>query len=757
MLLAFRAALRAAIPLAIAATLGAQEGGRAVVAGRVIDGATRTPVSAATVRLVEVHREVRSHEDGSFTFGLVAAGQYQLTVHRLGYGSVTRTLVVTESAAVTVEVVLFTSPLQLNATVVTGQLSERRAADAISPTNVLSDAKLDRRLDGTLGSTIAGTPGISVASMGPATARPVVRGLSGDRVLILEDGLRTGDLSSTSMDHAVATDPLTARRIEVVRGPMSLLYGSSALGGVVNLIRHEIPTSVVEHVHGTASVQATSVNAGGAVGGFAEFPLAGFAMRAEASGRRAGDQRTPVGRLGNTEVQSVGASIGVSKIAPWGYGGISYRHFGNEYGVPGGFVGAHPSGVDISMRRHMVRGEADWHPADGLFESVKSTVGFTDYLHDEIESSGSIATRFQQLMTAAEVVARNAAIGPFSGGAIGVRAQYRDITTEGALRTPSTADWSVAGFVVQEAGTGPLRLQAGVRYDLARFIPLEAAGVVVRDDTIPALPRRFGAFSGSLGALYRLENGVRIGANVSRAYRTPDFNELYSDGPHLAAYSYEVGDPRIGQETGLGVDLFARLERERFRGEVALFANRLDGFLYPRNTGELGRQGERWKFQFSNEDAMLLGAEGDVELTLRDHIVFDATVSYVRGTIRGPRETIPGLGGEPDVVESRFLPLIPPLNGRLGLRHETPQWSYGGGARWAARQSLLGDFESITDGYATLDLDVGRRFLRGSRLHGITLRVENLLDAEVRAHLSRTKEIIPEAGRNVSLLYRVQF
>jgi iron complex outermembrane receptor protein len=183
----------------------------------------------------------------------------------------------------------------------------------------------------------------------------------------------------------------------------------------------------------------------------------------------------------------------------------------------------------------------------------------------------------------------------------------------------------------------------------------------------------------------------------------------------------------------------------------------MQGYLFPRNTGELGRVGERWKFQFTNEDATLVGAEGEFELTLAEHLVLETTASYVRGALRGPRDTIPGIDGEPDRLESRFLPLMPPLNGRIGLRHETPSWSAGAGLRLAARQTLLGDFETETPAYATLDLSIGRRFVVGARLHALTLRVDNLLDAEIREHLSRTKDIIPDAGRNIALLYRVQF
>ncbi len=751
--MALRAASLAAVLCMPVSLLVAQA---PVVSGRVTDASTGAALPAAVVRLVELHREARSHEDGSFTLGAVPSGEYQLTVQRIGYRSVVRTIRVTLGMD-SLTLALTPSPLQLGATVVTGQISERGAADAISPSNVLSDAKLDRALDGTVAATIRNTPGVAMASMGPATARPVIRGLSGDRVLLLEDGQRPGDLSSSSMDHAVAVEALTARKVEVVRGPMSLLYGSSALGGVVNVIRQEVPSVAVDHLHGGMSVQASSVNDGGTLGGYAELPLAGFAVRAEASGRLAGDLRTPVGRLVNTGVTSAGAALGISKVGDWGYSGLSYRFYGNEYGIPGGFVGAHPGGVDIRMFRHTVRSETDWHPRSGRFESVKATAMFTAYDHDEITQSGNVGTSFTQLQSAFELVARHAHAGIAEGGVMGLRAQYRDIDPSGAIRATRTADWSLAAFMVEEFGRGPLRAQAGLRYDLARYVPLESRNIIVQDDTLPVTPRSFGSLSASLGAIYSWTNGVRLGASVSRSYRTPDFNELYSDGPHLAAYSYDVGDPRNRQEIGLGADVFLRVDRPRLRAEVAGYVNHMQGYLFPRNTGELGRVGERWKFQFTNEDARLVGAEGEVELTLAEHLLLEATASYVRGTISGARDTIPGIGGEPDRIESRYLPLMPPLNGRVGLRHETVSWSYGAGLRLAAAQTLLGDFETETAGYATMDLSIARRFVLGSRLHSLTLRVDNLFDAEIREHLSRTKEIIPEAGRNVALLYRVQF
>src|SRR5918999_2617966 len=282
------------------------------VTGQTLDSATSVPIAAALVRLPELHREEFTHEDGRFDLDAVPAGEHTLVIQRVGYRPITRRITVRTGEQVELRVAMMPFVVELAPMVVTGTVSERSPDELVSNTSVLSGANLDRQLDGTLASTIEGQPGVAMTSMGPATGRPVIRGLSGDRVVVLEDGLRPGDLSSTSGDHAVSVDPTSAKRIEVVRGPMSLLYGSSALGGVVNVVREEIPTSLPEDMHGVLTAQAQSVNRGGA-----------------------------------------------ATIGDWGHTGGSYRYYHNDYGIPGGFIGGHEQGVDIKMRRHTARGEVE--------------------------------------------------------------------------------------------------------------------------------------------------------------------------------------------------------------------------------------------------------------------------------------------------------------------------------------------------------------------------------------------------------------
>jgi iron complex outermembrane receptor protein len=756
-----------------------------VVTGVVVDSATGAPLPAAQVRLVGLGRGELTHDDGTFTFDDLPPGRYTVAVQRIGYATAEQVVTLAAGGRAALRVPVAPSAARLSPVVVTGNVGEGRERDALRPTRVVGGAELDRRLGETVAATLLSQPGVTISSLGPATARPVIRGLSGDRVLVLEDGIRPGDLSSTSADHAVAVDPLTARQLEVVRGPNSLLYGPSALGGVVNVVRDEVPTSPLEHAHGSATAQAASVNRGATAGGFVTAPLghvrggpfggAHLAGRVEGSARDGGDLRTPLGTLRNTGLRTYGGAAGLALVGERGHGGLSYRTYRNDYGIPGGFVGSHPNGVDVRMRRHTVRAEAERRFAGAAGDggagregravlgvpltSARVTAAYTDYGHRELEASGAVGTRFAQRLGQADLLVRHGATAGLASGAVGARVQLRGVTTGGALRTPSTDDVSAAAFVVEEAQLGGVRLQGGVRYDYARYAPRTRAFVRVGEVNTPTEPRTFGAVSGSLGALVDAGAGVQFGASAARAYRTPDFNELYSDGPHLAAYTYDVGNPRLGQETGLGGDLFVRVTRPRLRAEAAGFVNALSGYVYPRNTGLLGRQGGRPLFQFTGRDARLVGADASAEWAPGPALVVEGTLSYVRGALRGAPDSLPADAalGLPARAGSRDLPLMPPLQGRVGARYERPRWFAGAGVRAAARQERLGDYETPTAGYAVGDLTAGLRLVLGARLHTLTLRVDNVLDQEYRDHLSRVKAVLPEAGRNLSLLYRVAF
>ncbi len=708
------------------------------VHGYVRDADTGDPLAGAVVMVVGSGLSVITHSDGRFHIRVSASGTQVLRVERLGYRSASRSVVPRQGS----EPVVFEldpSVVDLPGLVVTGSLTERGAAEALHPVNVLAGDKLQRRLRETLAATVASEPGVTATSMGPATSHPVIRGLSGDRVLILEDGVRVGDVSNSGADHANATDGASARRVEVLRGPGALLYGSNALGGVVNVIRDEIPLDHVHHLHGAATLQGRTVNQGMQASVAGVMPLAEWVpLRFELSGRTAGDLATPVGDLTNTAMEAWAAGVGSSVVGDWGAAGAAFRYHGNDYGIPGGFVGGHAEGVRVEMERASTKGRVRLERPVGPFRSLDVDGAYTWYRHTELEAPDIIGTFFKRQAASAEAVARHARSGSITGGAVGVRASWERHDFAGSLSTSDTHTGALAAFVVEEMEFGPMRLEVGARYDWSRVDPIQKDPA---SDIGDIRTRTFHAASGSLGALFRLSEAVAVGGSVARAFRVPDVNELFSEGPHLAAYTFEVGNPGLGTEVGAGVDAFVRVGGTGFRGELAGFHNRLSGYIYPRETGDTSRVGLP-VFQYAGDDAVLSGFEGHVEVDVLRGLMLEATASYVRGTLDGTEQP---------------LPLIPPLQGRVALEYARPAWFIRGEAELAQRQDRLGEFETATDGYAIYHASAGVRRTVAGRLNSLTMTFENATNSIYRNHLSRVKEIMPEAGRGLTVTYRVLF
>ena len=708
------------------------------IEGVVRDAATGAPLAGSTVRLVGADNAAVTHGDGSFHLRRVSVGTHALHVERLGYASATIPVDVDEESAVVI-IELQQSALDLGGLVVTGGLSERAADEMLRPVNVMSGQELQRRLQATVAATLSSQPGLSSTTMGPATARPVIRGMSGDRVLMLEDGARVGDVSSSGSDHATALDPSSARRIEVVRGPAALLYGSNALGGVINVIRDEVPSSVPHHFTGSGTLQTQTVSNALSASASAQMPLGEHVpLRIEVNGRTSGDMATPAGLLANTGGDSWGGGAGAAYVADRGRVGGSFRVYRNDYGIPGGFTGGHAEGVRVEMERTSSKLRAELQDPFGPFSSIETDGAYTWYRHREIEPPGILGTLFQLQTLSGDVLARHDAVGPFSSGALGLRTSWEDHRFGGSLATPSSRRYTAAAFLFEEIDLDPLRFEAGLRYDWVRADPLQEDPDA---DIGPIRDRTFQAASGSLGLLYPIGGGFTVGSSVARAFRTPDINELFSEGPHLAAYSFEVGNPDLGTEVGTGLDVFLRFASERLQAEVTVFRNAISGYVYGQDTGEIS-QVQLPVYQFQGDDALLRGFEGGFDLGLAGGFGVDGTVSYVHGALAETREP---------------LPLIPPLQGRFGVGVDQPLWFVRGEAELVRRQDRIGEFETATDGYAVLHASSGVRLTVAGRLHVVTASVENLTDREYRNHLSRVKEIMPEAGRGLSVTYRIVF
>lgn len=707
------------------------------VEGIVVEAVTGRPLPGTQVRIVGLARQDVTHDAGDFHLVNLPAGRHTVLFERIGYRREIRQVELAAGETHELRVELHASAIELPGLVVTGAARASLGEQAVRPANVMRGQELARNMDVTLAGTLEHEPGLAATSVGPATSRPVIRGLGGDRVLVLEDGARVGDLSSTSSDHALSVDPLNAQRIEVVRGPAALLYGGNAIGGVINLIRDEVPSTLPEQPRGAVSAQAQSVNRAGGIGGFGELANGRTALRGEVSFREAGDVTTPRGTLSNTSLRTLGASVGASRIRNWGHYGAAYRFYDNQYGIPGGFVGSHPEGVEVEMRRHALHGVAAVSRAFGPFTGWEIDGKYTHYYHRELEEEGIIGTEFGLLTGAVDASARHAEWGPFASGVIGTRVSWQDYAAGGSSGTPPTVEVSAAGYMLEELDVASLRVQGGVRYDWHRIRPTQTAVLV---DIGDVRTRTFGSLSASFGVLYGVSDAVSVGASVARAYRTPDTGELFSQGPHLAAYSFEIGNPDLDAEVGVGMDVFVRAQRDRFSGEVAAFVNTIDNYIHYRRTA--GVRDALPVYQATGADARLTGMEADATVEVIRHVILNGSVSWVRGEL---------------TEDEQPLPMMPPLRGQVTARYERPAYFVGVTVRAAAEQDRIAEFETTTPGYTVLDADAGYRWEWGGRLHSITVSAGNVTDAVVYDHLSRVKDILPAPGAGVSAVYRMVF
>ena len=715
--------------------------GTGALTGRVVEAESGVPVGWAAVVVEELDRSQLSAADGTFFFAALPPGGYQVEVLRIGFHDTRFRVQVIPGDTTHVKLALGHEPVELGAMVV--ESARQRALTPLAePEAVFSGSKLRQNLSRTIAETIDDEPGIAQRSMGPAPSRPVMRGLGGDRLLVLEDGERTGDLSSSSSDHAVAIEPMTTERIEVVRGPETLLYGSNALAGVVNVVRGLVPPARPPRRQGSFSWQAESVN-GGISGGLAlEQPLGPLALRLDSSLREAGDISTPRGSLANTSIRTANGSAGLSLVGPWGYVGMAGSLYDSDYGIPPDPEGGHPQGVSIQLeRRHLeARGEILHGPS--WLKRIELHHAFSRYQHGEYEASGALGLEFGLLTHNSLILTRLNPTGDLQNGAIGLWYEYRNYAAGGLNFTPASEESAGAMFAYQEWVRGPWALNGALRFDARRVEPREE-----RDSrTVGNIrTRTFSGLSGGFTGQLRAGESMAVGATMMRTFRAPGIEELFSEGPHLAAYAYEVGNGELESERGSGLELFAEFRHTGGHLHLAVFRNHIDGFIFPKNSGARSlRRADLFLYQMVGERVLMHGAEAAFDWHLARHWKTAGTVSFVRGHL-ADRDDEP-------------LPRLPPLQGRLGLTWEpTAEFNGSVSVRAAADQERAGEFEAPTDGYAVLDLS--GQYIRhwGGQLHTFSLMLENATGAVYRKHLNRVKEILPEPGRNLRLLHRMYF
>lgn len=729
--------------------LAAQAG--LTLSGRLLNSLSGEPIEGATVLLEELRRETSSGTGGTFTFDDLPSGTYHLSVRTEGYSS--RRTEVTVSTAATAPIDVSVDPEIRFHEVLSVSAEPRSQFEAFQPTSVLAGQELAKQLEMSIGATIESQPGLASRSFGPVSARPVIRGLDGDRVLILQDGQRMGDLSSQSGDHGVAVNPAAAQRIEVVRGPATLLYGANAIGGLVNVITEDIPTKPVQGAAGSVTFDLGSAAREGAAAADVRVGNGTLAAHVGGGGRRSGNVDTPEGEVVNSQSRSGFGSIGLAWTGRKGYFGGSYGYDNTKYGIPVIEEGR----VQLTPRRHAFSLRGGAQGLEGAFDSFRATLAVRRYTHEELVGA-DIGTAFKNDTAEVELMGSHRAVGRLKGS-VGAWMLDRGFDAIGAeALSPAVDQRAFAAFLYEEVTWPHFTFQFGSRVDHSRYEPSGEGS------------RAFTSGSGSLGLLFRpagASDRLIAAVSVARAARNPALEELFYFGPHPGNFAIEIANPDLNPEHAVGIDLSLRWRSARASGEVTYFRNDINGYLFRSpltaeefedregefarrfpgrrigETAEEAGEGEAFPIiEYVAANSLLQGVEAHADFQITSQLSAELGFDYTQGSLKATDEP---------------LPRIPPLRVRGGLRYQYNAFQAGGEVTTTVKQRRLFRMESPTDGYQLVRLYSAYSFQAGDTVNTVTARLDNLTDELYRNHLSLIKNLVPEMGRNFKLLYSVKF
>jgi|CXWL01.1.fsa_nt_gi iron complex outermembrane receptor protein len=651
-----------------------------------------------------------------------------------------------------------------DAVVVTATPFRSSLFDLVSPADTLSGLRLLWQRKSSLGETLEGLPGVSSTYFGPFVSRPVIRGLDGDRIRILQNGTGTLDASSLSFDHAVPYDPLVAERIEVVRGPAAVLYGGNAIGGVVNLIDNRIPTAPLNGVSGRVEARNGGADRERSLGAVLDAGNGRFAIHADVFDRtnkdlsipgfaRSTRQRAldgpgvvqPERTLPNSSATASGGTLGASTTWDDGYLGLSYGAFNANYGSPAEAAVR----IDMKSERLDLAGEA--RELGNVITGVKFKLGHSDYQHQELEN-GAVNTTFKNRGYDGRIEFTHGKLGPLSG-AFGLQVTRFDFSALGAEAfVPKTNTDAKGMFLYEELPLGKWKFSFGARGDRTRV-------------SSEVQSRNFSTGSGAFGLLYSLNKDLALAANLSTTQRAPTYYELYANGPHVATGVFEVGDSSVSKEHSRSIDVGLRWRTGAHSASVSVYRTQFKNFLAAFNSGNSrGADGERNPVDADGDGA----ADGSGEDILPE-FRYRAVPALFRGIEASGRFRIYDRAGtvdlelKGDLVRAydrsvgQPLPRISPTRIGIGIEYGLNRFTARADLVRASAQSRVSANELPTDGYTLVNLLFGYNFAFEKAALNAFIRINNLFDKETRNHTSFLKDRAPLGGRAALLGVRGSF
>jgi iron complex outermembrane receptor protein len=733
------AALLAAAPRALA--LPPPEPPARTLSGRVTDPAGK-PLFQARVTVLEANRTTTTDLEGHYSVPDLPSGTYGVSFSAIGYApQVVRVTLADED--VILDVSLKPSLVELPDLQVTAAPGATTGLTSPQPVSVLGGSDLATSRSATQGETVSALPGVRSFSTGSGIGKPVIRGLSSNRVLVLADGERV-ESQQWGDEHGPQIESGEADRIEVIRGPASVLYGSDALGGVINVVTPPLPDALGrEAFAGGRAVVSYSTNTEQPDGTLAaEGASGGFGFRGSFTGRTGSDVGTPAGELSNSGLWTVNASGAVGYRGGWGSVSANYVRRDERVEIhedPAEEPGATPFQRIGDDRVHVSANL----PVGASHLDIDVGVGRNRRREFEEDGATGVALGLLSRTYSTDVRLHHAPVGAVAGivGVSGLRSSFEKFGDETLV--PNNAYNNLGLYAFEQAELGRWNLSLGARYDYRRLTVEDDAELGVTEQR-----RSYHSATGNVGALYRVAEPVALVFNLGRGYRSPTAFDLFSNGVHEGTVRFERGDPSLKNETSVNTDLAVRVQTNELSAELGGYVNYIDNFIFPDPTGAIDPESGFQIFDITQGNARLAGFEAAMEYHATQWLHLRGSADYTRGRNRST--------GTP-------LPFIPPFRAtysvklegkdRWGVQH--PYVSIGGESN--ARQTNLDPDDFAPDGYTLVHLGAGVMVPVGERAVALDLQLRNALDQEYASFLSRYKTYALDPGRNFVVRLSAEF
>jgi iron complex outermembrane receptor protein len=734
--------IAAALTGVVAINAGADVIPPPTLSGRVVD-TLGTPLAQVRVTVLETERSTLTNAEGRYTLSDLPTGTYAVSFALVGYAPQIRRVTLADQD-VTLNLTLRPTLIELQELQVTASPLATTSLTSPQPTSVLSTEDVQQNRAASLGETISVLPGIRSLSTGSGIGKPVIRGLSSNRVLVLADGQRLEN-QQWGDEHGPQVEAGEAERIEVIRGPASVLYGSDALGGVVNVVSKALPDALGRSPFVNGSVIASYASNNQQPDGtlMVEGASGGLGARASFTGRVSDDVRTPSGALFNSGGRALTGTGSLGHRGSWGSFSATYSHRDERVEIhedPAESPGATPL-QRIAEDRAQISGNV---PVGASHLDIE--LGYERNRRREFESAGAtdVALGLLSRTYGADVRLHHRPLGRFAGiiGVSGLRNRFEKFGEETLI--PNNEYDNVAVLAFEQAEFGQWSLSLGARYDHRRLD--------VENDAelgIGAERRTYNSLTGNLGLLYRVAERVALVLNLGRGYRSPTAFDLFSNGVHEGTVRFERGDPGLNNETSINTDLALRVQTQSLTAEIGGFANLIDNFIFPDPTGEIDPGSGFQIFQISQGNARLVGMEAAVELHPAPFLHLRGTADYTHGQ---------------NTTRDTPLPFIPPLRATYSVRLE------GGAERWRlqdpylsvagesnTRQTRVDPEDFAPEGYTLVHLAAGFGLPLASRHLAFDFQLRNLFDKAYANFLSRYKTYALDAGRNLIVRVSTEF